>query len=96
VVAHAFNPSTWEAEAGGFLSSSPAWSTEFQDIQGYTEKSCLEKLKTKQITTKPIKIVSLSVTDTNNWTERRSAKVGYPALALEKHQPFSYLWLHLL
>jgi major histocompatibility complex class I len=27
VVAHAFNPSTWEAEAGGFLSSWPAWST---------------------------------------------------------------------
>jgi hypothetical protein len=24
VVAHAFNPSTWEAEAGRFLSSSPA------------------------------------------------------------------------
>jgi hypothetical protein len=23
VVEHAFNPSTWEAEAGGFLSSSP-------------------------------------------------------------------------
>jgi hypothetical protein len=28
VVAHAFNPSSWEAEAGGFLSSRPAWSTE--------------------------------------------------------------------
>ncbi|XP_076799116.1 uncharacterized protein C3orf85 homolog [Arvicanthis niloticus] len=28
VVEHAFNPSTWEAEAGGFLSSRPAWSTE--------------------------------------------------------------------
>jgi hypothetical protein len=27
VVAHAFNSSTWEAEAGGFLSSRPAWST---------------------------------------------------------------------
>jgi hypothetical protein len=27
VVEHAFNPSTWEAEAGGFLSSRPAWST---------------------------------------------------------------------
>jgi hypothetical protein len=27
VVAHNFNPSTWEAEAGGFLSSRPAWST---------------------------------------------------------------------
>jgi hypothetical protein len=24
----AFNPSTWEAEAGGFLSLRPAWSTE--------------------------------------------------------------------
>jgi hypothetical protein len=28
VVAHAFNPSTWEAETGGFLSSRLAWSTE--------------------------------------------------------------------
>jgi hypothetical protein len=28
VVAYAFNPSTWEAEAGRFLSSRPAWSTE--------------------------------------------------------------------
>jgi hypothetical protein len=28
VVAHAFNPSTWEAEAGGFLSSRLAWFTE--------------------------------------------------------------------
>jgi major histocompatibility complex class I len=28
VVAHAFNPSTQEAEAGGFLSSRPDWSTE--------------------------------------------------------------------
>jgi hypothetical protein len=27
VVVHAFNPSTREAEAGKFLSSSPAWST---------------------------------------------------------------------
>jgi hypothetical protein len=26
VVAHAFNPSTWEAEPGRFLSSRPAWS----------------------------------------------------------------------
>ena len=28
VVVHVFNPSTWEAEAGGFLSSRPAWSRE--------------------------------------------------------------------
>ena len=29
MVAHAFNPSTWEAKAGKFLSSRPAWSTEW-------------------------------------------------------------------
>jgi hypothetical protein len=28
VVVHAINPSTWEAEAVGFLSSRTAWSTE--------------------------------------------------------------------
>jgi hypothetical protein len=28
VVAHTFDPSTWEAEAGGFLSSRPALSTD--------------------------------------------------------------------
>ena len=28
MVAHAFNPNTWKAEAGKFLSSRPAWSTE--------------------------------------------------------------------
>ena len=29
VAVHAFNPSTWEAEAGRFLSSRPAWSTKW-------------------------------------------------------------------
>jgi hypothetical protein len=29
MVAHAFNPSTREAEAGEFLSSRPVWSTEW-------------------------------------------------------------------
>ena len=43
---HTFSPSTREAEAGGFLSSRPAWSqSEFQDSQGYTEKPCLGKNK---------------------------------------------------
>ena len=48
MVAHAFNPSTWEAEAGGFLRiSKTAWSTkEFQDSQGYTQKPCREKRTT--------------------------------------------------
>jgi hypothetical protein len=39
VVAHTFNPSTWEAEAGGFLSSRTARAT---------EKPCLKKNKKKQ------------------------------------------------
>jgi hypothetical protein len=45
MVPHAFNPSTWEAEAGEFLSLKPAWSTK---AQGYTEKPCLEKQTNKQ------------------------------------------------
>ena len=50
-MAHAFNPSTQEAEAGGFLSSRPAYSTEWvpgQDSEGYTEKPWLEKQNKKQ------------------------------------------------
>jgi hypothetical protein len=44
VVAHAFNPSTWEAEAGGFLiRGQPGLQSEFQDSQSYTEKPCLNK-----------------------------------------------------
>jgi hypothetical protein len=61
MVAHAFNPSTWEAEAGRFLSLRPTWSTEFQDSQGYTEKPCLKKKKKKkeQITTMVITMVEV-------------------------------------
>jgi hypothetical protein len=49
VVAHAFNPSIQEAEAGGSLSSRPVWSgRKFQNSQGYTEKSYLEKTNKKE------------------------------------------------
>jgi hypothetical protein len=49
VAAHAFNPSTWEAEVGGFLSrGQPGLQSEFQDSHGYTEKPCLEKPKKKK------------------------------------------------
>jgi hypothetical protein len=51
VVAHAFNPSTREAEAGGFLSSRPAWSTKWAPGQPglYRETlSCKNKKKTKK------------------------------------------------
>jgi hypothetical protein len=47
VVAHTFNPSTWEAEAGDFwVQGQPGLQSEFQDSQGYTEKPYLEKQKT--------------------------------------------------
>jgi hypothetical protein len=47
VVAQAFNPSTREAEAGGFQGQ-PGLQSEFQDSQGYTEKPCLRKKKKKK------------------------------------------------
>ena len=45
IVAHAFNSSIQEEEAGESLNSRPAWSTEpgQQDSQGNTEKPCLRK-----------------------------------------------------
>jgi hypothetical protein len=36
VVVNTFNPSTWQAEAGGF--------SEFEASQGYPEKPCLKML----------------------------------------------------
>jgi hypothetical protein len=50
VVAHAFNPSTWEAEAGEFLSSRPAWSTKWVPGQPglHRETLSLEKPKKKK------------------------------------------------
>jgi hypothetical protein len=50
VVVHAFNPSTREAEAGGFLSLRPAWSTKGVPGQPglYRETLSQKKNKTKQ------------------------------------------------
>jgi hypothetical protein len=48
VVAHAFNPSTQEAEAGGFLSSRPAWSTKWVPGKpGLHRETLSRKTKTK-------------------------------------------------
>jgi hypothetical protein len=44
VVAHAFNPSTWEAEAGEFLSSRPARATQRNPVS----KNRKEKNKGKE------------------------------------------------
>jgi hypothetical protein len=54
MVVHAFNPSTWEAEAGGFLSSRPAWSTEWVPGQPglYRETLSQKQKKNKKKTKK--------------------------------------------
>jgi hypothetical protein len=49
VVAHAFNPSTREAEAGGSLSSRPAWSTEGVPGQPGLYRETLSKKKKKKL-----------------------------------------------
>jgi hypothetical protein len=48
VVVHAFNPSYWEAEAGGFLSSRPAWSTEWVPRQPGLHRGTLSRKKQKK------------------------------------------------
>jgi hypothetical protein len=45
VVVHAFNPSTWKAEAGGFLSSRPAWSTKWVPGQPGLQRNPILKKK---------------------------------------------------
>jgi hypothetical protein len=56
VVAHAFNPSTWEAEAGRSLSSRPAWSIEGgvpgqPRLHGETLSKKKKKKKKKKVNT---------------------------------------------
>jgi hypothetical protein len=47
VVAHAFNPSTWEERQADFwVRGQPGLQSEFQDSLGCTEKPCLKKQKT--------------------------------------------------
>jgi hypothetical protein len=48
MVAHAFNPSTREAEAGGFLSSRPAWSTKWVPGQELYRETLSRKTKKKK------------------------------------------------
>jgi hypothetical protein len=55
VVAHTFNPRTWEAEAGGFLSSRPAWSTDWVPGQpGLHRETLSRKTFPQKIVFKPL------------------------------------------
>jgi hypothetical protein len=62
VVAHAFNPSTWEAEAGGSPrdGGQPGLCSDFQDSRDYTERLCLKTKRTNQLTNQPINNQSFS------------------------------------
>jgi hypothetical protein len=53
VVAHAFNPSTREAEAGGSLSSRPAWSTKWVPGQPGLHRETLSREKKKRVAQLP-------------------------------------------
>ena len=52
MVVHAFHPSTWEAGAGKFLSSRPAWSTKRVPGQPGLHRETPILKKTKQNKTK--------------------------------------------
>jgi hypothetical protein len=56
---HAFNPSTQEAEAGGFLSLRPAWSTEFRDSQGYTENKNKKQKYTTELSFRFVAVIAI-------------------------------------
>ena len=84
-MAHAFNPSTWETEAGRFLSSRPpGLQSEFQDSQGYTEKTCLKKTKQNKQTNKekdPCLSVFLELDPTASASSLEGLRTSVPGLA---------------
>jgi hypothetical protein len=57
VVVHAFNPSTREAEAGGFLSSRPAWSTKWVPGQPGLHRETLSWKTPPKKSPKPSKLL---------------------------------------
>ena len=90
VVAHSFNPSTWEAEASPSLciQGQPGLQSKFQDNQGYTEKPCLEKPRENNA-------VQKESTDTKVWflkdfSKMRTGKIDQWEKCLScKHEELS-------
>jgi hypothetical protein len=79
-MAHAFIPSTWEAEAGGFLSSRPAWSTEQVPGHPGLHRETLSQNKTKQNKTKQNK-TKQNKTKTKT-TKKKTVLMSAPDLGL--------------
>ena len=74
MVAHPFNPSTLEAEAGGFLSLRPAWSREWVPGQsGLYIETLSQKTKNKQ-TNKQTNKTNKQNKQTNKQTKNQRKK----------------------
>ena len=61
-MAHSFNPSTWEAEAGRFMSLRPAWTTEWVPGQPGLHRESLSQAVEKKHLTK-------STREHSSWSE---------------------------
>jgi hypothetical protein len=70
VVVHAFNPSTWEAKAGGFLSLRPAWSTEWVPGQPGLYRETLSRKNNSNNNNKTQTNKQTNKTTTNNKKEQ--------------------------
>jgi hypothetical protein len=95
-VAHAFNPSSWEAEAGGFLNLRPAWSTERVPGQPGLHRETLSwktkpKPKPKQKTKNQTKTKNKPKQSKTNkqTTKSKLGRKGIIQLTLSDHRP---LW----
>jgi hypothetical protein len=80
VVAHAFNPSTREAEAeaGWFLSSRPAWSTEWGPGQPGLHRETLSRKNKNKTKQKLVPIYNLRIWVTEAWLSCEfQASLGY-------------------
>jgi hypothetical protein len=77
VVAHAFNPSTFEAEAGGFLSSRPAYKMSSRTARAI-QRNPVSKNKNKQTNKKSRKMCYSSALVLQSWAVVRDGRgIGY-------------------
>ena len=73
LVTHAFNPSTWEAEAGRFLSLRPAWSTELSSRTARsTQRNPVSKNKNNNSNNNNNKKISICSEKTTNRADRQT------------------------
>jgi hypothetical protein len=88
MVAHIFNPSTREAEAGRFLSSRPAWSTKWVPGQPGLHREILSARATQR------NPVSKNKTKNQRETERQTDRdVGFPGTGVMNDcEPLCGFW----